>query len=61
MEQINGMMIVQVEGLSDGTTGAVNGEGAGGGNDDLADPLVNSACVIVGKRHCLIHCLQRLV
>ncbi|MCP4236270.1 MAG: flotillin family protein [Aestuariibacter sp.] len=43
MEQIDGIKIIQVDGLNGGTTGAQNGEGVSGGNGNLADQLVNSA------------------
>lgn len=43
MEQIDGIKIIQVDGLNGGATGHVNGEAANGANGSLADQLVNSA------------------
>jgi uncharacterized membrane protein YqiK len=43
MEQIDGIKIVQVEGLNAGSAGSANGEGGKGVDGSLADQLVNSA------------------
>lgn len=43
MEQIDGIKIIQVEGLNAGSAGSTNGEGGKGADGSLADQLVNSA------------------
>lgn len=43
MEQIDGIKIIQVDGLNAGSAGSANGEGRSGGDGNLADQLVTSA------------------
>lgn len=43
MEQIDGIKIIQVDGLNAGSAGSANGEGGGNGDGNLADQLVTSA------------------
>ena len=43
MEQIDGIKIIQVDGLNTGTTGAIGSVEASGANGSLADQVVNSA------------------
>jgi len=43
MEQIDGIKIIQVDGLNAGSAGSANGEGGSGGDGNLADQLVTSA------------------
>jgi len=43
MEQIDGIKIIQVDGLNTGSAGSASGEGGNGSDGSLADQLVNSA------------------